>query len=672
MKEYEVPSWGGLPANMTDEDFYSFEVLKDGSLINQIKLIQKDHFILGRQPDLCDIGLEHPSISRVHAVVQYRQLDGALLIIDLESAHGTFVNKKLLEKNLFHQLSVGDFIKFGASTRAYILHGPDTHRPDEYDSENMRAYRQKLVDQSTAIQIQQQKEESHGIGWGFREDAENYEEDNLINHLQDNEEGGEGRKSLPGYIKNDPNYDRKFGEIFTSTIADTSVSEKDQKLLEKLRKKEKKIQNMQQEISRIYLKENNQDNGLTAGQLAAVERNDRRIEVLREQVEAIERTLNEKMTQRELSKTGGGGGKSMTETIELKKKIKQKKMKEMDDDDDRLDTTDQTADISTNWRLKKKLQKNSSQSGILKSLLTSSTIQSKSSSNSYEAVSYEQLCSEREKKQNRYVVVMKDIQRHDEVIRRCEREEEDNRVRINSAGSVVDGEVAVESDDDDELDRYLTKTQKEESQKLKQDLFQEAQKLMSSVLELEKYIQISAPALSSLTTKGATATGMATSITAEVSSQPLQSKDVLSRTEKEEIEVPQEIISEAVAAVPVKKLEPNKPVAVTNTKKNSRPGSIMAINNASTSIPWDKPGSEITDDRPTKKMRQLAEDAGEESASSDQKSTLKKSFGPTMPKQQVSHSPHSLNELEGGEPVWIPPKNQSGNGITALNAKYGY
>lgn len=37
----------------------------------------------------------------------------------------------------FHRLSVGDVLKFGESTRLYVLEGPDELRPAEYESDNL-------------------------------------------------------------------------------------------------------------------------------------------------------------------------------------------------------------------------------------------------------------------------------------------------------------------------------------------------------------------------------------------------------------------------------------------------------------------------------------------------------------------------------------------------------
>ena len=66
---------------------------------------------------------------------------------------------------------------------------------------------------------------------------------------------------------------------------DEIKSEKDKETMEKIKKKEKKIQNMQEENKRIFMKENSQDGGLTEGQSACVDRNDKNIAVLEEEIE---------------------------------------------------------------------------------------------------------------------------------------------------------------------------------------------------------------------------------------------------------------------------------------------------------------------------------------------------------------------------------------------------
>jgi hypothetical protein len=46
--------------------------------------------------------------------------------------------------------------------------------------------------------------------------------------------------------------------------------------------------------------------------------------------------------------------------------------------------------------------------------------------------------------------------------------------------------------------------------------------------------------------------------------------------------------------------------------------------------------------------------------------------GSALKKQMMRPSPVSADTLEGGEAVWLPPKNQTGDGKTALNARLGY
>jgi pSer/pThr/pTyr-binding forkhead associated (FHA) protein len=45
---------------------------------------------------VCDITPEHPSLSRIHAVVQLGK-EGRIELIDLNSTHGTFINGKSID-----------------------------------------------------------------------------------------------------------------------------------------------------------------------------------------------------------------------------------------------------------------------------------------------------------------------------------------------------------------------------------------------------------------------------------------------------------------------------------------------------------------------------------------------------------------------------------------------
>ena len=117
---YKVPSWSGIP-----DDLYSLEVLKNGCIISNIDLTSKPFHVFGRLPS-CDISLEHPSVSRYHAVIQYKQSDSSnsergFYIYDLGSTHGTTVNKSPLEPKRYYRLRVGYVFKLGGSSRLFIL-----------------------------------------------------------------------------------------------------------------------------------------------------------------------------------------------------------------------------------------------------------------------------------------------------------------------------------------------------------------------------------------------------------------------------------------------------------------------------------------------------------------------------------------------------------------------
>ena len=104
--------------------------MKEGAIIEEISIAEKAYYVVGRQQDIVDIWQENPTISRRHAVFQHKDT-GDLLLYDLGSTHGTFVNKKLIPPRQYFKLSAGDMIRFGQSTRWFILNGgPETDEPE--------------------------------------------------------------------------------------------------------------------------------------------------------------------------------------------------------------------------------------------------------------------------------------------------------------------------------------------------------------------------------------------------------------------------------------------------------------------------------------------------------------------------------------------------------------
>lgn len=240
MSKYSAPEWEALTAN--ESQFY-IEVLKDGSIVDTILLNERTHYIFGRQPDICHVQLDHPSISRQHAAVVH-STDGTIMLIDLHSAQGTIINKTMkCEVDTCYRLFVGDLVRFGTSSRQYIICGPDDQMRPEYDSANMQEYRKRLVSKSEREEKKRIESESAGISWGFDEDAVNYDDE------VDDEDvpGSTEDDKVPSYLKNDENYDRKYGKKFSTDLKDTEVHEKDRAILDKIRVKERKIQNMQEE-----------------------------------------------------------------------------------------------------------------------------------------------------------------------------------------------------------------------------------------------------------------------------------------------------------------------------------------------------------------------------------------------------------------------------------------
>lgn len=92
-------------------------------------------YLFGRERKVADIPTDHPSCSSQHAVLQYRLValpgePGSMgppqrtvkpYIMDLESTNGTFLNGARLEGARYVELRPGDVLRFGLSSRDYVL-----------------------------------------------------------------------------------------------------------------------------------------------------------------------------------------------------------------------------------------------------------------------------------------------------------------------------------------------------------------------------------------------------------------------------------------------------------------------------------------------------------------------------------------------------------------------
>nr|CAG4649137.1 EOG090X026V [Scapholeberis mucronata] len=170
---------------------YQLEVLKDGVIVHveDLKDHSKSYVVFGRLPT-CDISLQHPSISRYHAILQYKSADdetsgNGWYLFDLGSTHGTYLNKQQIVPNVYHRVHTGHMFKLGGSSRLFILQGPqeDQEPVSELTVTQLKELKmQRLMSLESHENIEKPGVDStiptsptnhaSGIDWGMGEDAE--------------------------------------------------------------------------------------------------------------------------------------------------------------------------------------------------------------------------------------------------------------------------------------------------------------------------------------------------------------------------------------------------------------------------------------------------------------------------------------------------------------------
>lgn len=92
-------------------------------------------FLIGKDRKVADLPIDHPSCSRQHAVLQYRLVQNRVrpYIIDLGSSNGTFLNNQKIDPQKYVELMEKDVLKFGYSSREYVLLHENSQGEEEDD-----------------------------------------------------------------------------------------------------------------------------------------------------------------------------------------------------------------------------------------------------------------------------------------------------------------------------------------------------------------------------------------------------------------------------------------------------------------------------------------------------------------------------------------------------------
>ena len=220
--------------------------------------------------------------------------------------------------------NIGDLIRFGASTRLYLLNGPD-----EFSRANINNTLSTIKTSSNTItpttttqetndsssnpeqknKTSQQPQQDTGVSWGIQmNDLEDQEQSNTLSNNNNNDNQDE----IP--------------------IESMTIPPKAQKLHERYRKKMYKLANLQQETQRIQAK--SYTTSLSAGQQAQLEKNEKREADLMEEIHNLETELRERIQQGSSSNNNKDDSQKST-----KRKKKSRERYDEDDVDDFYDRT---------------------------------------------------------------------------------------------------------------------------------------------------------------------------------------------------------------------------------------------------------------------------------------------------------------------------------------------
>ncbi|KAH3679934.1 hypothetical protein WICMUC_000677 [Wickerhamomyces mucosus] len=120
--KYNEPGDSPSDLSQLEHEYFLYSYKKHSNIPSEHALNGKKFHLLGRDDKVVDIWINEDSISKQHAVIQFRNIKTSVgeieikpYIIDLESSNGTFINDDEIPPSRYVELKDKDSITFGDS-----------------------------------------------------------------------------------------------------------------------------------------------------------------------------------------------------------------------------------------------------------------------------------------------------------------------------------------------------------------------------------------------------------------------------------------------------------------------------------------------------------------------------------------------------------------------------
>lgn len=238
--------------------------------------------------------MAHETISRQHAALQFDE-SGELYVVDLGSSHGTKLNRQPLRPKQFQSVPVGGSLQFGASTRFYVLQGPDELLPPEEESDEL-ARKRAAADRT-------KRELAAKGASALKASAAAASAARAMGSEQDE-----------AALKADQDLEADIDSI---PLTAGNIHANDQALFSKLQSARHKLKSASNEAETLKGKQaaansSHHAGQFTEGQQRALASMDARLSALHDAVEEAEAGIRQRMHARRRAAAGGRGGSGVT------------------------------------------------------------------------------------------------------------------------------------------------------------------------------------------------------------------------------------------------------------------------------------------------------------------------------------------------------------------------